>query len=50
MARQAGTKIMICPNPAKGKKACGHKLVVMPGKKKICPHCEHAFVAPKKFD
>ena len=40
MAREAGTKVMSCPN-------CGETIVVVPGKSKECRHCGHKFKVTK---
>jgi len=49
MARKEGSKVITCPNPAKGKKRCGATLVVTPGQWKVCTHCGYKFRATKKL-
>lgn len=47
MAREAGTKVISCPNPTKGKKKCSATLVVKPGQWKVCTQCGYKFRATK---
>jgi hypothetical protein len=47
MARKAGTKVISCPNPKKGKNKCVATLVVAPGQWKVCTHCGYKFQATK---
>lgn len=47
MTREAGTKVISCPNPKRGKNKCTATLVVTPGRWKVCTHCGYKFRATK---